>query len=231
MAIDIRIRVRIRINGFILLCLFYLAAWARNERLIIAVNDLNPIGVDSGAAQVISDRIRAELIAANIFRVMERAEMEEVLREQGFQASGACDEKSCLVEIGKLLGIDHMVSGSIGKVDDFFTIFLRMINIKTGEILFTVSEDFEGDLKGVVLTSAVASAQKLISLSQRKASNACVLEISSTPSGALIILDTSNLGNTPFSSSNIEPGTYQLSLQMKNHTTISEDIVLGFTQK
>jgi curli biogenesis system outer membrane secretion channel CsgG len=88
---------------------------------------------------------------------MERNDMASVLKEQGFQQTGTCDEASCLVEVGQLLGVERMVAGSVGKIATMHTISLRMINVATGEIMFTVNEDYQGDLTGV-LTTAVGLA-------------------------------------------------------------------------
>jgi len=112
-----------------------------DARITVAVNDLKGSGMDQVTATIVSDRLRSELVNSGVFRVMEREEMENILKEQGFQQSGGCDEASCLVQVGRLLGVQRMVSGSIGKVDNFWTISLRMLNVATAEILFTVDED------------------------------------------------------------------------------------------
>ena len=102
--------------------------FAQQSKLNIAVNDLEPEGLDESSTRIISDRIRSELINTGVFRVMERAEMQSILREQGFQQTGIC-------EVGQILGVDRMVTGNIGKVGNFYTISLRMINVATCETL------------------------------------------------------------------------------------------------
>jgi len=82
----------------------------------IAVGDLQPKGVESAAAGMISERLRTELIATGAFRVMERSQMDAVLKEQGFQQSGVCDNSECVVEMGQLLGVQQMLVGSVGRV-------------------------------------------------------------------------------------------------------------------
>jgi hypothetical protein len=133
-----------------------------NSRINVAVNDLKGSGMDPVTVMIVSDRLRAEMLTTDIFRVMERNEMESILKEQGFQQSGACDETSCLVKVGELLGVDRMVAGSVGKVGlSFFTISLRMLNVSTGEILFNVTEDFEGQEKDLIAIAVGRVAEKL----------------------------------------------------------------------
>ena len=135
-------------------------SWA-DSKTRIAVNDLSPKGIDKQTAEILSDRLRAELVNTRAIRVMERSEMVSILKEQGFQSSGACDDASCLVEVGQLLGVENIIAGSIGKISDLFSVSLRVISVTTGEILFTVSDDREGSIKEVLTEVIPAAAIKI----------------------------------------------------------------------
>lgn len=133
------------------------------EKLNIAVNNLSAKNVDASAAEIISDRLRVELLNSDAYRVMERSEMATVLKEQGFQKSGACDDASCLIEIGQLLGVQKMISGSVGKIGkDFYSITLRMVNIRTAEIEHSIVYDFEGEMKELVSEGVKKSVEMLM---------------------------------------------------------------------
>lgn len=77
----------------------------------IAVQDLVPEGIEASAASIISERLRSALFSTGTFDVIERNAMSSILAEQGFQASGACSEAECIIEIGQLLGVTQMVAG------------------------------------------------------------------------------------------------------------------------
>jgi tetratricopeptide (TPR) repeat protein len=51
-------------------------------------------------------------VRTNVFNVIERTQLDQVLKEQNFQISGAVDDNQA-VEIGKLLGLDALVLGSL----------------------------------------------------------------------------------------------------------------------
>jgi hypothetical protein len=66
--------------------------------------------------------------------------MQSILKEQGFQQTG-CTSNECAVQIGQLLGVQFMVVGTIGKLDNTFTVNVRMISIETGEIVAASVKD------------------------------------------------------------------------------------------
>ena len=147
---------KMKLSVFICLSIFSAAMQLYAQApaaLNVAVNDLIGKGIEQSSAAIISDRLRSELINTGAFRVMERNEMDNILKEQGFQKSGACDDATCLVEVGQLLGVERMVAGTVGKIETLYTISLRMINVATGQIMFTVNEDFEGDIKSLLVNT------------------------------------------------------------------------------
>jgi len=110
----------------------------------------NGSGVAQGEAAIISDRLRVELFKTGRVNVMEREQMRDVLKEQGFQQSGACTDKVCLVEVGQLLGVQYLVTGSLGKLGSLFLVNIRMIDIRTGRFIAVLSRDIDGSIEEVV---------------------------------------------------------------------------------
>ena len=98
----------------------------------IAVFDFIGNDINSNTARTLSDRLRIELVKYNFINVLERNRIDAILEEQAIQMSGCVDE--CLVEIGKLLGATSIITGSIGKVGDYYTINARKINATTGKL-------------------------------------------------------------------------------------------------
>ena len=98
----------------------------------IAVFDFIGNDINSNTARTLSDRLRIELVKYNFINVLERSRIDAILEEQAIQMSGCVDE--CLVEVGKLLGATSLITGSIGKVGDYYTINARKINATTGKL-------------------------------------------------------------------------------------------------
>ncbi|KAA3610332.1 MAG: DUF2380 domain-containing protein [Calditrichaeota bacterium] len=150
-------------KGMLFLFTFYILLGSLPTNLLaqqkikrIAVLDLQGEGVSKSAAKTLTDRLRSKLVNTGAFHVLERDQMDEILGEQGFQQSG-CVSDECLVEIGRLVGVEQMVGGSIGKIGQTYTLDLRIIDVQTGRIMKTVSEDYRGDADGLLNVLEVAS--------------------------------------------------------------------------
>lgn len=126
------------------------AAAESGKKMTVAVADLEGRGLAEGEAFTLTDALRSYLLNTGSFRVMERGKMDLILKEQGFQQSGACTDEACLVEMGQLLGVDHLITGSIGKVGGTYSTNIRMINIGTGEIVRTANKFYRGEIDGLL---------------------------------------------------------------------------------
>ena len=98
----------------------------------VAVLDFESIGSQEYLGKAVAEIMRTELVGTQQFRVVERAQIRKALSEQELQMSGVIDDRSA-VELGKFLGADLIVVGSVVKIGTAYTINSRMIDVKTGE--------------------------------------------------------------------------------------------------
>jgi len=124
---------------------------------VVAVATLESKGVGVNEAGVIADDLASKLQQSGKFRVMERSQMQQILKEQNFQQSGSCDQGQCAVEMAKLLGIDRIVIGSVGLVGSTYALNLRLVDVATGEALRTSARNRKGTIDDV-LTDLVPEA-------------------------------------------------------------------------
>jgi TolB-like protein len=143
-------KMRHRIIGFLICFVTVCSVCAQNKINIAVLTLKNTSGITSGEVELISDRLRGELFSTGRVNVMERDQMQDVLKEQGFQQSGACTDEACMVEMGQLLGVEMLISGSIGKLGTLYMVNVRMIDVGTAQIVKVVSEDIKGGIEGVV---------------------------------------------------------------------------------
>ena len=119
------------------------------DRLAVAVMDLEGRGISAMEAATLTDRLRSEMVNVGVFQVVERGQMEMLLEEQGFQQTG-CTSAECAVEMGKMLGVQAMATGSIGKLGTMWTLDVRMFDVGTGEISKVSSRNFQGGVEGLL---------------------------------------------------------------------------------
>jgi hypothetical protein len=117
----------------------------------IAVLDLDGIGISAQESLILTNKLRTEVVKSGYFTVLDRSEMENVLKEQGFQQSG-CTSSECAVEVGQILGVSHMLSGSIGKLADIYYIELKLIDVATSQIVKTVDETVPGVISNILVS-------------------------------------------------------------------------------
>ena len=99
----------------------------------MAVLEFEGKGISQVEASALTDRLNNEIYKLGKYTLVERNQIEEILQEQGFQQSG-CTSAECVVEVGRLLGAEKMVVGSISRVGDVFSVSARIVDMQSGEI-------------------------------------------------------------------------------------------------
>ncbi len=216
-------------------------------KLAIAVMELTANNVSDSEASALSDRLRIEIFRAGVYQVMEREQMTRILDEMQFQLSG-CTSNECAVEVGRLVGVKKMIAGSVGKVGEFFTVSVRLIDVSTSRIEKTATEDIEGTL-GTVLTQAIPSVAYQISglkkpVFEEKSKpeiKKTFLDIVTTPPQATIFIDQSHAGLAPQKIS-VLPGSHIVRITKEGYdvweknylvakdSTVKVSVVLSPTQ-
>jgi TolB-like protein len=225
----------------LLLPVFASLALAQGGKFTLAVSDLVGEGIDQSTAAILSDRLRTELFKTGRVTVLERGVMQDILKEQGFQQS-ACSSDSCMVEVGQLLGVSHIVAGTLGKLDRLYTLDIRMVEVSSGKIVYSESVDCQGSIENVITVSIPLVAQKVsrhITGSPADTVTAQApqvplppspryggLTIQSNPPGAGVLLNGSASGATPFRTERLEPGRYLLRLDMPTYKFVDDSIAV-----
>lgn len=133
---------------------------AAAQPVTLAVSDLAAQGVKESEATVISEQLRSELMKSQRIRLIERSQMKEILKEQGFQQSG-CTGDACAVEVGQLLGVKNIVVGSVGIAGSYTVLSVRIIDVATGRIVVNESIRTNGGIDKVIELGIGETAYKL----------------------------------------------------------------------
>ncbi|GAB4117746.1 MAG: hypothetical protein Kow00103_14670 [Candidatus Caldatribacteriota bacterium] len=137
--------------------------------------------IDSELSKAASDLMVNALINTKSFRVFERNKLDALLEEQDFQVYSGRVDPSTAVKIGKMLGVDIIITGSITdiiyqksggvtlgpvtlkKSSAAVTMMVRGINVTTGEIMFSEVKKGSTSKSGLAIRIPVAGGLGLSS--------------------------------------------------------------------
>ena len=85
-------------------------------------------------------RLESAVVGSGKLVVVDRANLDKVREEQGFQLSGEVDDESAK-SIGRLLGAGAIVTGSLADLGDVYSLTLKAINIETATVAVSYLAD------------------------------------------------------------------------------------------
>ncbi|MFC2170516.1 CsgG/HfaB family protein [Calditrichota bacterium] len=195
----------------------------------VAVLDLEITGgVPDSYQRPLSDRLRKELIKTGRFSVVERNNMENILEEQGLQLSD-CTSDECAIEVGKLLGVERMIAGSLAKVGQTHTINLRMVSVETGKIIKAESVDCQCSID-IVLTSSMQQIAEMMAGIKRISRDKIDIEYgslcikSSIINGIVKINDQTNETSFPALFDSLVAGDYRIEVIAPDHDSFVDSV-------
>jgi len=132
----------------------------------VAVLDFTGFMMGDGDAAVSLGKAIAAMLVTEFsgregLQVIERAELNELLREQDLALSGRVDESSA-VEIGKLLGVQYVITGQATDIVGNLRMDIRAIDVETSEIVAVLKmSDRTTELLSVVVALADEFGEQL----------------------------------------------------------------------
>jgi curli biogenesis system outer membrane secretion channel CsgG len=122
---------------------------------------------DSPLAIAATDLMINALVNSNRFRLFERAKLDAIMQEQNFQHFSGMVDQSTAVQLGKMIGVGAIVTGTVTNVSissgSGFQIgpvkvrkrsakvnmTIRFVDVTTGEILYSASESCKDSASSV----------------------------------------------------------------------------------
>ncbi len=82
----------------------------------------------------VAELLKARLVDAPEFALLERSDLDRIFREQALQQTGAVDANTA-VQLGKVVGAKLAVSGNVDKLGGVYQVSARLADVATGEVL------------------------------------------------------------------------------------------------
>jgi len=75
------------------------------------------------------------------------------------------------VEVGNLLGVQKMVTGTVGKFGSLYTVSSRLVDVESGKIERQVSKDIQGTIEMLLLKTMAEIAADLSGINKKSTDN------------------------------------------------------------
>ena len=89
----------------------------------------------------------SQLAATQQFAIEDRNRIKTILKDQEFQQSVPCSQSECIVEAGKILRIEKIFVGAVGKIGRIYSVNIQVIDVSTGRIQMNKSYQHDGDVE------------------------------------------------------------------------------------
>ena len=130
--------------------MFITSAINAQDKMKIAVMDFNPgVGVDASMVNGLSDMLINSLFETRKFTIVERNQLDQVIKEQGFQKSSLSAGQ--IAKVGKILGVKSVLVGTVnfiatgrtteqvttGMITGEYNLDVRIVDVESGEVVST----------------------------------------------------------------------------------------------
>ena len=116
-------------------------------------------GMDPTVAVPVTDKIVEELVNSGKFTVIDRANVEQILREKEFQLSSGIVRTEEVRQAGEYLGADFVIVANASRVGSTYVISAKMIDVVTGEIAAQASTEKQGKIDVLLEIARVVGKQ------------------------------------------------------------------------
>ncbi len=168
-----RIIMKYLILSLFVICLYSSVYSAEKGKPRVAVMNFSAHNCPEVVASSIKGMVGSKIFEKNIFNMIERTQIDEIMKEMALQQTG-CTDSSCIVEVGKMLSADKIIVGDIHRVDEYI-IIAKVVNVADGKIesnfKATAADESQFD-------NAVADISFRISNEYNKGN---IIEVSATP--------------------------------------------------
>jgi hypothetical protein len=112
------------------------------------------VGVAQGMATLLGDYLLEQLRDSKAFgRVVGSGEVETLIGFERQKQMMDCDNQSCLAEVAGMLGVDFLLTGSIGKIGNSFLFNVKLLNARNGTAAASVGRKLEGTTDDALVDS------------------------------------------------------------------------------
>ena len=195
----------------ILFCTSSLVNAKTGEVKKIAVRDLAAHGVSADVAANVAEIVTISLSRLPGYSVISKQDLRSMIDFDEQRQLLGCNDPKCMSDIGSTLGVDYIVTGSVGKLGDEYLLNLSALDTLEGKA-FGRAEARASNLTTLAATTRQAVLNLMRSNVKFEAfSGKGGLFVASSPAGATVFLDgAKQKGKTPLDLGDVSAGNHIL---------------------
>ncbi len=116
------------------------------------------LGVESGVAEIVSASFLASIQERPTVRVVSTKELQAVLSYERQRQLIGCSDSGCLAEIGGALGVDQLLSASLGRLGDTLVFSAQLFNAHKAQVEKRYSAQSNGSAEDELLDMSAEAA-------------------------------------------------------------------------
>ena len=190
----------------------------------IAVWRFDALGIDAEIVQKLETLFRLELDRLDRVPLPTRRDIESKITAAEQNCTG---EEKCLTAVGKRLGVDFVVTGTVGSLGDNYVLNIKAVEVATGKSQKIQSPPLKGTPDELIEGVRVA-AYSLLAPDQLHGS----LQVQSDLVGATVTIDGKPVGKTPLANQGVIAklalGKHKLHVEAKDYAPFDDDVDVHF---
>ena len=139
----------------------------------IAIMDFEGIGVSIEEIRILTQRLASKIISLNVYQLLERSQIKQLIKDRKISD---CVDAACAVEIGKLVGVQHMVIGTVSKVGNTYSVDSRIIEVESGQSLIIAEYTTNTSIDDVITNGVESISHQLCSMEAPKVKKPSLFE-------------------------------------------------------
>jgi PEGA domain len=191
----------------------------------IAVWRFDALGIEPELVGRLETLFRMELDRLVKSPLPNRRDIDRVVTGDQRECTG---EEKCLAAIGKKLGVEVMVTGTVGSMGDNYVLDIKAVDVATAKTLKRISTDPLRGNPDELIDSVRVAAYKLLAPDQLYGS----IQIQSDLVGAAVELDGHPIGKTPLPRlgvvGKLPLGKHKLHVTTTGYAPFDEDVEVRF---
>lgn len=133
------------------------------KKELVAVMDFQVMGATPQQAAALSNQFRQEIMKTGIFQLVDRNQLDTIMKEQALQNSGCTDQK-CAVQLGAVLGVKKIFTGTVNSIgDDLWQVSVQMTDVETAATLKVENLNHNGKFATLLFEGMSSLATKMAS--------------------------------------------------------------------